>query len=187
MTGAVHVRDDSIGAKAPPIDMSCPDARLLADVHDRRARIALGLHGSRLESVVREQRAAEFAAHARTCLRCLANARVCRHCGHDRAAHSFWCKERPHRWRSLFAKLFAKRPKRARRSHIRVAERPEDVLGVRVGATMTEARSAYLALAKRYHPDLWAKAKRREREAAGQRMREINEAYEAFTRVRRGA
>lgn len=51
-----------------------------------------------------------------------------------------------------------------------------DTLGLREGATFADAKAAYRALVKKWHPDRFANAPR-ERERAEERMKRINEAY----------
>ncbi len=51
-----------------------------------------------------------------------------------------------------------------------------DTLGLREGATFADAKAAYRALAKKWHPDRFANVPR-EREQAEERMKRINEAY----------
>lgn len=52
-----------------------------------------------------------------------------------------------------------------------------DVLGVAPGATSSEIHAAYLALARRHHPDAHSGDGARAREAAEARMREVNDAW----------
>jgi DnaJ domain len=52
-----------------------------------------------------------------------------------------------------------------------------DTLGVRRGAPMAEVRGAYLALARRLHPDRWVDASPEERADAERRMQAVNEAW----------
>lgn len=50
-------------------------------------------------------------------------------------------------------------------------------LGVAEGADPEEVRRAYLELARQLHPDRWVDASPEERDDAGRRMQEINEAW----------
>jgi curved DNA-binding protein CbpA len=52
-----------------------------------------------------------------------------------------------------------------------------DELGVEPEATAAELRRAYLALARRHHPDVVAESSPGDRAAAEERMRRINEAW----------
>jgi curved DNA-binding protein CbpA len=54
---------------------------------------------------------------------------------------------------------------------------PYAVLGVRPGATAEELRRAYLALARRHHPDAHADGGAAARAAAERRMQEVNAAW----------
>jgi curved DNA-binding protein CbpA len=54
---------------------------------------------------------------------------------------------------------------------------PYEVLGVGPDASAGEIRRAYLALARRHHPDAVAGATPAERAAAEQRMRDVNSAW----------
>lgn len=54
---------------------------------------------------------------------------------------------------------------------------PYDVLGVAPDASAEEIRRAYVALARRHHPDYFAGATPAERQAAERRMQAINEAW----------
>lgn len=56
---------------------------------------------------------------------------------------------------------------------------PHEVLGVRPGASADEIRTAYRALAKKHHPDV---APPDQRPAAEQRMRRIQQAYDALVK-----
>lgn len=57
---------------------------------------------------------------------------------------------------------------------------PYEVLGVPPGAPLAEARRAYVALARRHHPDRWAAGSAAERDRALRRMQEVNEAWAAI-------
>ena len=57
---------------------------------------------------------------------------------------------------------------------------PAEILGISPAATHEEARKAYRALAKRWHPDRFMPGP--EREWANMHMTEINTAYAAFTK-----
>lgn len=59
---------------------------------------------------------------------------------------------------------------------------PYEVLGVSETATDKEIRDAYLKLAKKYHPDRYADNPLKE--LAGEKMKEINQAYDMITRQR---
>ena len=61
---------------------------------------------------------------------------------------------------------------------------PYKVLGVSRDATDIEVKNAYRALARKYHPDNYADSPDMA-ELAGEKMKEINEAYEAVTRERK--
>jgi hypothetical protein len=52
-----------------------------------------------------------------------------------------------------------------------------ETLGVDAGASTTEIRHAYLALARRLHPDRWIDASTAERADAERRMQAVNEAW----------
>ena len=52
-----------------------------------------------------------------------------------------------------------------------------DTLGVPDGAPLSEVRRAYLALARRLHPDRWVDASPAERADAERRMQAVNEAW----------
>lgn len=54
------------------------------------------------------------------------------------------------------------------------------MLGVNRDATQEEIRAAYLALVKKYHPDKYQDASLKE--LAGERLKEINEAYDLLTK-----
>lgn len=55
-------------------------------------------------------------------------------------------------------------------------------LGVGPQATPTEVRRAYVALARRFHPDVHAARPEAERRVAERRMRQLNEAMSVLTR-----
>lgn len=57
---------------------------------------------------------------------------------------------------------------------------PYKVLGVSENATQEEIRAAYLALVKKYHPDKYADNPLKE--LAGEKLKEINQAYEMLTK-----
>ena len=57
---------------------------------------------------------------------------------------------------------------------------PAEILGIAPGATNEEARRAYRALARRWHPDRFIAGP--EREWANEKMTEINTAYAEFTK-----
>ncbi len=57
---------------------------------------------------------------------------------------------------------------------------PYKVLGVSENATQEEIRSAYLELVKKYHPDKYADNPLKE--LAGEKLKEINQAYEMLTK-----
>ena len=63
---------------------------------------------------------------------------------------------------------------------------PYAVLGVARDASEEEIKAAYRKLARRYHPDRYANDPEGAR-AAEEKMKEINEAYDAVTRMRSGA
>lgn len=54
---------------------------------------------------------------------------------------------------------------------------PYDALGVRRDASPEEIRRAYLALARRFHPDYFTDASPAQRSEAEARMREVNDAW----------
>ena len=60
---------------------------------------------------------------------------------------------------------------------------PYKVLGVSRTATDEEIKDAYRKLAKKYHPDQYAESPLKE--LADEKMKEINEAYDAITAQRR--
>jgi len=62
-----------------------------------------------------------------------------------------------------------------------------EVLEVRSDANEAEVRSAYLRLTRQYHPDLVASLGPELRRVADVRMKEINEAYAYFQRLRSSA
>lgn len=57
---------------------------------------------------------------------------------------------------------------------------PYKVLGVSENATQEEIRAAYLALVKKYHPDKYTDNPLKE--LAGEKLKEINQAYETLTK-----
>ncbi len=57
---------------------------------------------------------------------------------------------------------------------------PYKVLGVSENATQEEIRAAYLELVKKYHPDKYADNPLKE--LAGEKLKEINQAYEMLTK-----
>ena len=61
---------------------------------------------------------------------------------------------------------------------------PYEVLGVSPGATDEEIKKAYRDLAKKYHPDKYANSPLAD--VAEQKMKEINEAYDAIKNMRQG-
>lgn len=61
------------------------------------------------------------------------------------------------------------------------ARTPYEVLGVAVDADQATVRRAYLALARRFHPDAHADRSPAERSHAERRMREVNEAWAALS------
>ena len=60
---------------------------------------------------------------------------------------------------------------------------PYKVLGVSPNATDEEVKTAYRELAKKYHPDNYADSPLAD--LAGEKMKEINEAYDEITNQRR--
>lgn len=61
-----------------------------------------------------------------------------------------------------------------------MAQSPAEILGISPYASVSEARKAYRALARRWHPDRFMPGP--EREWAATHMTEINTAYAAFIR-----
>ena len=61
---------------------------------------------------------------------------------------------------------------------------PYKVLGVSPSATDEEVKDAYRKLAKKYHPDQYADSPLKD--LADEKMKEINEAYDAITKMRSG-
>lgn len=57
---------------------------------------------------------------------------------------------------------------------------PAEILGIKPGASNEEARKAYRALARRWHPDRFMPGP--EREWANEKMTEINTAYAEYTK-----
>ncbi len=62
---------------------------------------------------------------------------------------------------------------------------PYKVLGVSENASQEEIRAAYLALVKKYHPDKYTDNPLKE--LAGEKLKEINQAYEMLTKKPNGA
>ena len=62
---------------------------------------------------------------------------------------------------------------------------PYKVLGVSPSATDEEVKDAYRKLAKKYHPDQYADSPLKD--LADEKMKEINEAYDAITAQRKAA
>ena len=60
---------------------------------------------------------------------------------------------------------------------------PQELLGVSQEASVSEIRSAYRALARRWHPDRFAPGP--ERDWAGEKMAQINSAYRDLLRAAR--
>ncbi len=61
---------------------------------------------------------------------------------------------------------------------------PYEVLGVSKNATDEEIKNAYRTLARKYHPDNYTDNPLSD--LAGEKMKEINEAYDAITNMRKG-
>lgn len=61
---------------------------------------------------------------------------------------------------------------------------PYEILGVSRNATDEEIKNAYRALARKYHPDSYADNPLAD--LAGEKMKEINEAYDAIMNTRKG-
>ena len=61
---------------------------------------------------------------------------------------------------------------------------PYEILGVSRNATDDEIKNAYRALARKYHPDSYADNPLAD--LAGEKMKEINEAYDAIMNTRKG-
>ncbi len=65
-----------------------------------------------------------------------------------------------------------------------MADRPRthyETLGIPTGADPAEIRRAYVALARRFHPDAHAGRSPAERDHADRRMRDVNEAWSALS------
>ncbi len=62
-----------------------------------------------------------------------------------------------------------------------VARSHYETLGVPTGADPAEIRRAYVALARRFHPDAHADRSPAERAHADRRMRDVNEAWSALS------
>ena len=60
---------------------------------------------------------------------------------------------------------------------------PYEVLGISPSATDDEVKSAYRALARKYHPDNYANNPLSD--LAEEKMQEINDAYDAIVRMRK--
>ena len=63
---------------------------------------------------------------------------------------------------------------------------PYEVLGISQSATDVEVKNAYRRLARKYHPDNFASEPEKAKEAE-EKMKEINEAYDAIEKRRQGA
>ncbi len=61
---------------------------------------------------------------------------------------------------------------------------PYEVLGIKPSATDDEVKSAYRAMARKYHPDNYADNPLSD--LAEEKMQEINDAYDAIVRMRKG-
>ena len=61
---------------------------------------------------------------------------------------------------------------------------PYEVLGISPSATNEEVKKAYRELAKKYHPDNYVDSP--VSDLAGEKMKEINEAYDEILRIRAG-
>lgn len=70
-----------------------------------------------------------------------------------------------------------------RKWRVALNKNPYSVLGVSENATDEEIKKAYRELAKKYHPDKYANTDLSE--LAGEKMKEVNAAYEEIQRLRR--
>ena len=58
---------------------------------------------------------------------------------------------------------------------------PYGVLGIAPGASETEVKAAYRAMARRHHPDMHSGASEAVRQNAEHKFRAISDAYQALT------